>query len=76
MKQLYLLLLIALSFSLSASAQEYVIDPQYLLSVESNQAVRMSAEQTHNQYLDKINNKGWPGSQIYGDHRERYDQLP
>ena len=37
-------------------AQEYVLDPQYLESVEANQAVRMSAEQTHNQYLGKINN--------------------
>jgi hypothetical protein len=56
MKQLFILLLIALNFALSASAQEYVVDPQYLASVEANQAVRMSAEQTHNQYLDKINN--------------------
>ncbi|MGN6180906.1 MAG: hypothetical protein ACTHNW_17115 [Mucilaginibacter sp.] len=56
MKQLFILLLSALRFSLSASAQEYVIDPQYLASVEANQAVRMGAEQTHNNYLDKINN--------------------
>lgn len=56
MKQLILVFLLAFYFTLSASAQEYVIDPQYLASVEANQAVRMSAEQTHNQYLDKINN--------------------
>jgi hypothetical protein len=51
-------LIIILLFFLSArlSAQQYVIDPQYLASVEANQAVRMSAEQTHNQYLGKINN--------------------
>ena len=56
MRQLLIILLSAFCFTLSASAQEYVTDPQYLISVESNQAVRMSAEQTHNQYLDKINN--------------------
>ena len=39
-----------------AFCQEYVIDYNYLASVEANQAVRMSAEQTHNQYLGKINN--------------------
>ena len=55
MKTLFILLLFASSFALSASAQQYVIDPQYLASVEANQAVRMTAEQTHNQYLDKIN---------------------
>jgi len=54
---LYFFCLLPFAFKLSPlKAQEYVIDPQYLLSVESNQAVRMSAEQTHNQYLDKINN--------------------
>lgn len=41
---------------LSARAQEYVIDYNYLSSVEANQAVRSGAEQTHNQYLGKINN--------------------
>lgn len=56
MKHIFIFLLLAFGFKLSAFSQEYVIDPQYLLSVESNQAVRMSAEQTHNQYLDKINN--------------------
>ena len=54
---IYFFCLLLFAFKLSPlKAQEYVIDPQYLLSVESNQAVRMSAEQTHNQYLDKINN--------------------
>lgn len=56
MRQLLTSFFLAFSLALSASAQEYVIDPQYLASVEANQAVRMSAEQTHNQYLDKINN--------------------
>lgn len=54
MKPLFLLLFFAFGFLLSASAQQYVIDPQYLASVEANQAVRMGAEQTHNQYLGKI----------------------
>jgi len=56
MKKAIFLLLSALCFCLSAFCQEYVIDPKYLESVEANQAVRMSAEQTHNQYLGKINN--------------------
>ena len=56
MKPLLIFLLSAFCFALSASAQEYVLDPQYLASVEANQAVRMSAEQTHNDYLNKINN--------------------
>jgi len=56
MKKLLTLLLFAFCFAVSASAQEYVIDPQYLASVEANQAARMSAEQAHNQYLGKINN--------------------
>jgi hypothetical protein len=47
-------LLFAIAFQLSAFSQEYVVDPQYLISVEANQAVRMSAEQAHNQYLGKI----------------------
>jgi len=46
--------LICLLISVRLKAQQYVIDPQYLASVEANQAVRMSAEQTHNQYLGKI----------------------
>ena len=53
----FLFLLLAFSFYLSTlKAQEYVIDPQYLASVEANQAMRMGAEQTHNDYLNKINN--------------------
>src|ERR1700744_1224819 len=56
MKKTIFLLLSTLCFSLSAYCQEYVIDPKYLESVEANQAVRMSAEQTHNQYLGRINN--------------------
>lgn len=55
MKFLFMALL-AFCFKLSASAQQYVLDEKYLVSVEANQAVRMSAEQTHNQYLGKINN--------------------
>ena len=44
-----------LFFSASTNAQQYVFDPQYFASVEANQAVRSSAEATHNQYLGKIN---------------------
>jgi hypothetical protein len=55
-KQLFLFVLFAFCIKLSASAQQYVLDEKYLVSVEANQAVRMSAEQTHNQYLGKINN--------------------
>jgi len=51
-----ILTLLAVCFMLSARAQEYVIDYNYLSSVEANQAVRSGAEQTHNQYLGKINN--------------------
>jgi hypothetical protein len=52
-----LLLYFALScWLLGAEAQQYVIDPQYFSSVMANQAVRSSAEQTHNQYLGKIHN--------------------
>lgn len=54
-KSLFMMLL-AFCFKLTASAQQYVLDEKYLVSVEANQAVRMSAEQTHNQYLGKINN--------------------
>ncbi len=36
-------------------AQEYVFDPQVCESVIANQAVRSSAELTHQQYLGKIN---------------------
>ncbi|SDE84364.1 hypothetical protein SAMN05216464_11018 [Mucilaginibacter pineti] len=56
MKSIILFLLSALGFSLSAHAQQYVFDPKYFASVEANQAVRSSAEETHNQYLGKINN--------------------
>jgi molybdenum cofactor biosynthesis enzyme MoaA len=49
-------LFFTLCFWLSASkAQEYVFDPQYCASVVANGAVRSSAEETHNQYLGKIN---------------------
>lgn len=54
--QIYLFLLFAFCIKLSASAQQYVLDEKYLVSVEANQAVRMGAEQTHDQYLSKINN--------------------
>ena len=36
-------LLLAFGFKLSASAQQYVLDEKYLVSVEANQAVRMGA---------------------------------
>ncbi|QEM04947.1 hypothetical protein DIU31_016030 [Mucilaginibacter rubeus] len=55
-KQTFIFLLLAFGFKLSAFSQQYVLDEKYLVSVEANQAVRMGAEQTHNQYLGKINN--------------------
>lgn len=55
-KQIFMLMLFACCIKLSASAQQYVFDPKYFASVEANQAVRSSAEETHNQYLGKINN--------------------
>ncbi len=42
---------------LQTHAQEYVIDRQRFAAVNSNGAVRMSAEITHNQYLGNIKNK-------------------
>jgi hypothetical protein len=57
MKSLFLILLSALTFQLSPCfSQEYVFDPQVCESVIANQAVRGSAEITHQQYLGKINN--------------------
>lgn len=57
MKKFFLFSLSAFVFYLSpCSAQQYVFDPKYFTSVEANQAVRSSAEETHNQYLGKINN--------------------
>jgi uncharacterized Zn ribbon protein len=47
-------LLSALCFCFSASAQEYVFDPQVFASVTANAAVRSSAEAAHNDYLGKI----------------------
>jgi hypothetical protein len=52
-----LLSLLPFAFYLSpCEAQQYVFDPQYFASVESNQAVRSVAEGTHDQYLGKIKN--------------------
>ena len=49
--------LFALCFWLSAAkAQVYVFDPQHFGAVVGNGAVRSTAEETHNQYLGKINN--------------------
>ena len=57
MKILILFFLLAFTFQLSpALAQEYIFDPQVCESVITNQAVRSSAEITHQQYLGKINN--------------------
>jgi len=56
MKEIIFSLISALCFSLSAKAQEYVFDPSYFESVTYNQIARSTAEQTHNQYLGKINN--------------------
>jgi hypothetical protein len=47
--------LIGLCLGFSAFAQEMVFDAQHFLTVEENQAVRMSAESTHQQYLGRIN---------------------
>lgn len=55
MKKLFLFFALS-CWLLGAKAQQYVIDPQYFSSVMANQAVRSSAEQTHNQYLGKIHN--------------------
>lgn len=56
MKILIFLFLLAFTFQLSpAFAQEYVFDPRVCESVIANQAVRSSAEITHQQYLGKIN---------------------
>ena len=55
MKWLYIILL-SFIFSLPVKAQEYVFDPSYFESVTYNGVARSSAEQTHDQYLGKINN--------------------
>ena len=52
-KLLFLILMCTIGMHY-AYAQEYVFDPQYFASVESNQAVRSAAEGTHNQYLGQI----------------------
>ncbi len=57
MRPKLLLFLLPFAFYLSScSAQQYVFDPKYFASVQANQAVRSSAEDTHNKYLGKINN--------------------
>ena len=50
----YLYILLMLSASVAA-AQSIVVDPQHLLSVTQNAAMRSSAESTHANYLGKIN---------------------
>jgi hypothetical protein len=54
MKAFVLLMLILLCRM--CEAQEYVVDPQYTASVIANGIVRKTAEDTHNNYLGKINN--------------------
>ncbi|OKS88794.1 hypothetical protein [Mucilaginibacter polytrichastri] len=49
------LFLFGLCLQLSAFSQEIVVDPQHIIAVEENQAVRMAAEGTHQNYLKKIN---------------------
>ncbi|WDF55884.1 hypothetical protein [Mucilaginibacter sp. KACC 22063] len=49
------LLLFCICFRFAALSQEMVIDVQHLVAVEENQAVRMAAEGTHQDYLKKIN---------------------
>jgi hypothetical protein len=56
MKVLFLFTLATFCFTHSAFCQEYVFDPKYFSSVAANHAVRSSAEATHNQYLQNINN--------------------
>jgi hypothetical protein len=56
MKSIIFFMLSALCAVHSLQAQQYVLDRKYLTSVEANQAARSSAEETHNQYLKKINN--------------------
>jgi hypothetical protein len=57
-KRLIKILLLTLVITLSqAKAQEYVIDPQRLMAVEENEAVRSVAEGTHNHYLGNIKDK-------------------
>ncbi len=57
MKIPLIIFLLTFTIRLSPSfAQEYVFDPQVCESVIANQAVRSSAEVTHQQYLGKINN--------------------
>jgi len=51
----YVIIIILCLIVCKAGAQEYVFDPEYFFSVEANQAVRMSAEDTHQEYLKKIN---------------------
>lgn len=53
MKNCLLLSCLLLSFMLSFG-QELVFDPQHFLVVQENQAMRMSAEGTHQNYLNKI----------------------
>lgn len=49
------MLLLPFCFPLLAHAQEMVFDPQHFVVVMENQAMRMAAEGTHQQYLGKIN---------------------
>jgi uncharacterized Zn ribbon protein len=49
------LMIAFLCFCLSAFSQEVVFDAQHFLTVQENQAMRMSAEETHQQYLGKVN---------------------
>ncbi|MFI5160483.1 MAG: hypothetical protein ACHQHN_04360 [Sphingobacteriales bacterium] len=54
MKKLILILSIFFRVTI-ANAQEYVTDPQYTASVIANGTVRATAEDTHNNYLVRIN---------------------
>jgi len=53
----HILMIIFCACGLSSYAQEYVIDPQRLIAVEENEAVRSAAEGTHNHYLGNIKQK-------------------
>lgn len=54
MKQNLMMLLMSAGLMNSADAQRVVYDKKHLQSVTENAVVRQSAELTHNQYLEKI----------------------
>ena len=55
MKSTTICLILVLAHCWTCQAQRWVIDPQHLLAVNQNGAVRSAAESTHEQYLSRIN---------------------